>query len=85
MKKRIVSALLCVTMLASLMIGCGTPAAADTTPAAKEETTTVTEEGEATEETAAGIAVEDIKVGLYMYLIQVIWDILITMTLVQSL
>lgn len=63
MKKRIVSALLCVTMLASLMIGCGTPAAADTTPAAKEEATTVTEEGEATEETAAGIAVEDIKVG----------------------
>ena len=62
MKKRIVSALLCVTMIASLMVGCGTPAAADTTPAATEEATTT--EGETTEETAAaGIAAEDIKVG----------------------
>lgn len=67
MKKRIVSALLCVTMIASLMVGCGTPAAADTTPAATEEATTTegeTTEGETTEETAAaGIAAEDIKVG----------------------
>ena len=62
MKKRIVSALLCVTMIASLVVGCGTPAAADTTPAATEETTAETE-GEATETAAAGIAVEDIKVG----------------------
>ena len=64
MKKRILSALLCVTMIASLAVGCGTPAAADTAtePAATEETTEA--EGEATEETAAaGIAVEDIKVG----------------------
>ena len=61
MKKRILSALLCVTMMASLVIGCGTPAAADTTPAATEETTET--EGEATETTTAGIAVEDIKVG----------------------
>ena len=59
MKKRIVSALLCVGMIASLMIGCGTPAAADTTPAAKEDTTAT--EGEAA--TVEGIAVEDIKVG----------------------
>ena len=55
MKKRILSALLCVTMIASLVVGCGTPAAADTTPAATE--------GETTENTTAGIAVEDIKVG----------------------
>ncbi len=62
MKKRILSALLCVTMIASLVVGCGTPAAADTTPAATEGEAT---EGEATESTAAtaGIAVEDIKVG----------------------
>lgn len=58
MKKRILSALLCVTMIAGLMTGCGTPAAADTTP---EETAA---EGEAAETTAtAGIAAEDIKVG----------------------
>ena len=63
MKKRIVSALLCVTMIASLMVGCGTPAAADTTPAATEEA--ATEEGETTEETAtAGVAVEDLKVAV---------------------
>ena len=61
MKKRILSALLCVTMIASLVVGCGTPAAADTTPAATEEA--ATEEGEAEETTATGIAVEDIKVG----------------------
>ena len=64
MKKRILSALLCVTMIASLAVGCGTPAAADTAtePEATEETPAA--EGEATEETAAaGIAVEDIKVG----------------------
>ena len=46
--------------MASLVIGCGTPAAADTTPAATEEAAT---EGEATETATAGIAVEDIKVG----------------------
>lgn len=58
MKKRILSALLCVTMIAGLMTGCGTPAAADTT---SEETAA---EGEAAETTAtAGIAAEDIKVG----------------------
>lgn len=58
MKKRILSALLCVTMIAGLMTGCGTPAAADTTP---EETAA---EGEVAETTAtAGIAAEDIKVG----------------------
>ena len=64
MKKRILSALLSVTMIASLVVGCGTPAAADTTtePVATEETTAA--EGEEAEETTvAGIAVEDIKVG----------------------
>ena len=35
MKKRILSALLCVTMIASLVVGCGAPAAADTTPLQK--------------------------------------------------
>ena len=65
MKKKILSALLCVGMIASLMVGCGTPAAADTTPAATEDTTAA--EGEAETETeaatVAGIAAEDIKVG----------------------
>ena len=61
MKKRILSALLCVTMMASLVVGCGAPAAADTTPAATEDAATT--EGETTETTVAGIAVEDIKVG----------------------
>lgn len=60
MKKKIISALLCVTMIAGLVVGCGTPAAADTTPAAAEDTAT---EGEATETAKAGIAAEDIKVG----------------------
>ena len=56
MKKRILSALLCVTMIASLVVGCGAPAAADTTPA--------TEEGQATEAVAVeAIAAENIKVG----------------------
>ncbi len=59
MKKRILSALLCVTMIASLVVGCGTPAAADTTT----ETTT-TEESQATEEVATeAVSVENIKVG----------------------
>lgn len=56
MKKRILSALLCVTMIASLVVGCGAPAAADTTPA--------TEETNATEEVAVeAVSVENIKVG----------------------
>ena len=57
MKKRILSALLCVTMIASMVVGCGAPAAADTTePAATEEA--------ATEEVATeAIAAENIKVG----------------------
>ena len=61
MKKRILSALLCVTMIASMVVGCGAPAAADTTePAATEEATEeVAGEAAATE----AIAVEDIKVG----------------------
>ena len=55
MKKRILSALLCVTMIASLVVGCGTPAAADTAPAT---------EGQATEEVAVeAVAAENIKVG----------------------
>ena len=61
MKRRILSALLCVTMMASLVVGCGAPAAADQTPAATESTTAT--EGETTETAKAGIAVEDIKVG----------------------
>ena len=62
MKKRILSALLCVTMIASLVVGCGTPAAADTTPATEEATE---EAAEATTEEAAAeaVAVENIKVG----------------------
>ena len=44
MKKRILSALLCVTMIASLVVGCGTPAAADTTPATETATEETAEE-----------------------------------------
>ncbi len=62
MKKRILSALLCVTMIAGLMTGCGTPAAAD--PGTE---TGVTDDAAGEDETAdgttAGIAAEDIKVG----------------------
>ena len=64
MKKKILSALLCVTMIASLVVGCGTPAAADTTPAAPEENTTEDATTGTTEnETTAGITAETIKVG----------------------
>ena len=66
MKKRLLSALLSAAMLASLVVGCGTPAAADTTPAAKEESTTeaTTETTETTETAAtAEITAETIKVG----------------------
>ena len=63
MKKKILSALLCVGMIASLMVGCGTPAAADTTPAATEDTTAAEGEAETEAATVAGIAAEDIKVG----------------------
>ncbi len=60
MKKRILSALLCVTMIASLVVGCGAPAAADTTTTTEE---TATEEA-ATEEVAVeAISAETIKVG----------------------
>ena len=60
MKKRILSALLCVTMIASLVVGCGAPAAADTTTTTEE---TATEEA-ATEEVAVeAISAESIKVG----------------------
>ena len=56
MKKKILSALLCVAMIASFVVGCGAPAAADTTPA--------TEEGQATEEVAVeAVSAENIKVG----------------------
>ena len=60
MKKRLLSALLCVTMIASMVVGCGAPAAADTTePAATEETTE-----DATEEVAGEtLTAENIKVG----------------------
>ena len=58
MKKRILSALLCVTMIASLVVGCGTPAAADTTPAAG------TEENAAAEEAPVeAVSAENIKIG----------------------
>ena len=46
MKKRILSALLCVTMMASLVVGCGAPAAADTTPAATEDAASAEATGE---------------------------------------
>ena len=49
-------------MIASLVVGCGTPAAADTTPATEEATEEAAEA--TTEEVAAeAVAVENIKVG----------------------
>ena len=65
MKKRILSALLCVTMIASLVVGCGAPAAADTTTTTEETATeeAATEEA-ATEEVAVeAVSAENIKVG----------------------
>ena len=62
MKKRILSALLCVTMIASFVVGCGNPAAADTTPAT-EETTEEAAEATTEEVAAEAVAVENIKVG----------------------
>lgn len=60
MKKKILSALLCVSMVATMLVGCGsTPAPAETTPA---ETTPAAEESAPAEEAAApeaGLAIED--------------------------
>lgn len=53
MKKKILSVLLCATMVMSFVAGCGTPAAETETK--KEETTT--------KAAGTGIAVEDLKIG----------------------
>lgn len=63
MKKRILSALLCVTMIASFVVGCGAPAAADTTTESAATEEAVTEEATTEEAATEAVTVENIKVG----------------------
>ena len=61
MKKKLLAALLCVAMAATMLVGCGGKEAAPAEDAAVEEA------GDVAEEVADAAAVEDAFVGVFWY------------------